>query len=175
MGNIQSQIFQAIDTIAQRKIDDMKIDRLVEGIISSEVGEDNSYEFIFNGMAYRAYPVTNTVRYKIGEVVYVLAIGGDFSKRKVIISAKSGEGGEFVDISKELEKLNIYGRNYVTTPTNGDDIKVFNTNGEDIYFDLDLLPTFIEDSATQTDIRLYAEIKTELTDLVYPMGIDFGM
>lgn len=170
---IQQQIFQAIDTITQKKIDDLEFDRLVEGIITTDKDEkDGSYGFNFNGMEYRAFPTSSMVKYNIGEVVYVLAIGGDFSKKKVIISSKAGNGDSYVDISKELENINLYGRNYITTPTTGDNIIIFNGGNHEL--ELETLPTFAEDGVAQTNLRLYAEVWTDLKGIELPVDYDFG-
>lgn len=171
--NIQEQIFKAIDTITQQKIDSLEFDRLVEGIIQSDIQEDGSYKFSFNGATYSAYPLSNTVKFKTGDMVYIMAIGGDFSKRKIIISTKTGPGGEMIDIKEELEKLNIYGKNYVTTDTS--EGITLNTNGDLVTYDLTLNPNFINDGLAQTDIRISADIKSNLKDLDYPSGIGFGV
>ena len=172
--SIQEQIFKAIDTITQNKIDGLKFDRLVEGIIQSDISEDGSYKFSFNGATYSAYPLSNTVKFKTGDIVYVMAIGGDFSKRKIIISTKTGPGGEMIDIKEELEKLNIYGKNYVSTDTS-EGITLY-SNGGLVTHELELGDGFIEAGIAQTNIRITAEIHSSLLELSnYPEGIDFGI
>ena len=90
MNNIQESIFQAIDVITEKRISEIKFDKTIDCIVTSDANSDKGeYEVKYQDIVFTAYSSNNTVKYKIDDNVYVLIPQGDFSVKKNIIGKMS--------------------------------------------------------------------------------------
>ena len=166
-ANFQDQLFDAIDIITEEKMKNLSFNYCIEGVITSDTqNADGSYSFTYQDMVLTAFPLGN-VLYNQGDIIYAMAISGDLSKKKIILTAKSRSGEQYLDIEKELEKTSKTGINYIT-----------NIESEFVLYSgtremaLSISPTLILDSRTQTFIRLSANIETNLEPTV---GGNYGI
>lgn len=163
----QDQIFNAINIITEEKMKSLSFNYCIEGIvISSKQNVDGSYYFSYQETVLTAFPIDNTL-YKKGDIIYVMAINGDLNKKKIILSAKNKSGQQYVDIKKELLKVNKAGINYVTNVES--EFVLYSGTSEKA---LTISPNIISDSMTETFIRVSADIQTILTPTV---GGDYGI
>lgn len=101
-------MFQAIETIADSKINKLKFDKTIKAIITSDAKADiGEYEVKYQDLIFSAYASNNTVRFKVDENVLVLVPEGDMSNRKTIIASNKQEGEDFVDFDQVIDKLGI--------------------------------------------------------------------
>lgn len=166
-GSLQEQLFNAIDVITEEKMKQLSFNYCIEGVITSSTqNEDGSYSFMYQDAELTAFSLSN-VQYQQGDIVYVMAINGDLSKKKVILSSKSRNGQQYVDIAEELSKVNKTGINYVT-----------NIESEFVLFSgteekqLVVSNNIIGDSYTQTYIRISADVTSALEPTV---GGNYGI
>lgn len=120
--NIQENIFQAIDIITEKKINEIPFDKTVEGMVwVGSKPDEGEYQIKYQDITFTAYSNINTVKYKEttstsspnGDVVYVLVPQGDFGNKKTIIGKKEAKGEEFIDVVDMIEKVQMLGDNYV--------------------------------------------------------------
>lgn len=111
---IQRQILQAIDTIAENKVKQIKFDKTVEAIIKDDIKSDvGEYKVLYQDIIFTAYSNNNMTKYKIDDNVLVLIPQGDMSSRKTITSLATGDGASFIDIEDIVDKM---GLNFVNEP-----------------------------------------------------------
>lgn len=83
---------QSIDNIAKKRANEIQLNlnSIREyTIIDNKDSSNGSYEVINNNTTTTAYVLDgNTVKYNIGDVVYVLLLSNDISKNKFILSKK---------------------------------------------------------------------------------------
>lgn len=165
--NFQDQIFDAIDIITEEKMKNLSFNYCIEGVISSAAqNADGSYSFTYQDMILTAFPLGN-VLYNKGDIIYAMAISGDLSKKKIILTAKSRSGEQYLDIIDELEKTSKTGINYVS---NIEGEFVLYSGTEDRF--LTISDNFTLDSRTQTFIRLSANMTVNLEPTV---GGNYGI
>lgn len=89
LKEIQEAIFKSIDSILEKRLSSMKFNYCIEGIIvNSDIDDsgDKFYVVNYQDMKIKAYPQLNSAEYLSGEVVYILVINGDISKKRLILS-----------------------------------------------------------------------------------------
>lgn len=139
----------------------------IEGIVtSSKQNTDGSYYFSYQDTILTAFPIDNA-SYKKGDVIYVMAINGDLNKKKIILSAKNKSGQQYIDIEKELAKVNRTGINYIDN-IESEFILYSGTSEKNLTISQRLIP----DSMAETFIRISADVHTILTPTV---GGDYGI
>ena len=117
MNNIQESIFKAIDVITDKKIGTIKFDKTIECIIESDAEADKGkYTAKYQDIIINIFSNNNTVKYRHGTNVYVLVPQGDFSNKKTIIGKVENSGEEFISIEDMIDKMDIFGENYVDEP-----------------------------------------------------------
>lgn len=164
---IQEQIFEAIDVITDEKLKRISFDQVIEGVIdSSQQNDDGSYYFLYQGLKLTAFPLEN-VKYEKGDVVYILTIGGDLSKKKVILTAKDKPGGQFIDIEEALRRVNSTGINYVENVET--EFVLYSGTSER---ELIISPDLIIHSMSQSYIRIAADVESKLAATV---GASYGI
>lgn len=78
-------ICQAIDTIVQQRISQIKFDETILCIIiDNKLKEQGRYTVQYGSMVFEAYGENTT--YNIGTQVYILVPKGDYTQKKIIIS-----------------------------------------------------------------------------------------
>ena len=116
-NNIQESIFNAIDVITDKKINDIKFDKTIECIIENDGEADKGkYTARYQDIIINIFSSNNTVKYRKGENVYVLVPQGDFSNKKTIIGKVDSSGEEFISIDSIIDKIEILEENYVDEP-----------------------------------------------------------
>ena len=98
-GNtLQKSVVEAIKVIAGTRIDSLKLDKTITGIIKKSVG-NNTYIVNYEGGEIRAV-AEDGAAYMTNSSVYVLIPEGDWSKKKTILgytsSTKANNNIEFV-------------------------------------------------------------------------------
>lgn len=174
MGNgfldLQEQLFKAVETIVNGKLDSMPISQCLECIVNSTQNPNGSYAVIYNDSEFEAYPVANA-SYKPGDIVYVFAIDGDLSKKKLILSNKSFSGQQYINLT-EIIPSSIYGHNYIKKIYQNREF-VLNSGTSEVSVEVDD-EDFLKDIAEQTNIVIAAEIESDLTPTIgarYGFGI----
>lgn len=99
MSNVQEQLFEAIDIITRQRIDDLKIDKTVEAVITdSSKAETGEYKAKFQDVIITVFSNSNTIKYDVEDAVMVHIPGGDFGKKKTILSTAGLRGENFLDL-----------------------------------------------------------------------------
>lgn len=90
IAEIQDSIFKAIDVIIEKRLQSMKANYCIVGIINSSPLNDDKGEQYFNigyqDSTIKAYPINSNMNISIGDLVYVLLINGDISKKRIILA-----------------------------------------------------------------------------------------
>lgn len=171
MNNIQESIFQAIDVITEKRISEIKFDKTIDCIVTSDANSDKGeYEVKYQDIVFTAYSSNNTVKYKIDDNVYVLIPQGDFSVKKNIIGKRDGTGEEYLDIVQIIDKIQTVGGNYVNEPEGFS--FAFSTSGNNELKELSFKnEEFIKDYKNKTNLLIGANISTNL----YNEQGDYGL
>lgn len=179
--SIQESIFQAIDVIAEKKISEIKFDKTIECIITSDVNADKGeYSAQYQDIIINVFSNNNTVKYRKDDNVYVLIPQGDFSNKKTIVGKKDNSGEDFIDIVDLIDKVQTMGDNYVAEPE--DAIFKFSTAGNNQLKELSFKSeSFIKDYKNKLNLLIGASIYTDLNnedgdfgiklDLTYTSGV----
>ena len=121
-NDIQNSILKAIDTMAQRRIDQLKLDKTITAIINSPVGVTNGrkiYKVEYEGGYFNATAQNKDDAYLPRMAVYVQVPQGDFSKEKFILgqASKLATDEQVSVISAIHNRFNIIGKNVVNNQT----------------------------------------------------------
>lgn len=121
-NDIQNSILKAIDTMAQRRIDQLKLDKTITAIINSPVGVTNGrkiYKVEYEGGYFNATAQNKDDAYLPRMAVYVQVPQGDFSKEKFILgqASKLATDEQVSVISAIQNRFNIIGKNVVNNQT----------------------------------------------------------
>lgn len=116
--NIQDSILKAIDTIAQRRIDQLKLDKTITAIINSAVGVVNKrkiYKVEYEGGYFNATAQNENDAYLPRMAVYVQVPEGDFSKEKFILGKASAlaTDAQISVVAATANNYSITGKNVV--------------------------------------------------------------
>ena len=94
MRTYEEQICQAVDVIAQEKIDSANFDRTIEArILSCEDSLTGKYRIKYQNSTFIAYSGDSATTYEEGTFVYVLIPGNDPEKDKLILWAGADYSG----------------------------------------------------------------------------------
>ena len=120
MGNIQDSILKAIDTIAMRRIDQLKLDKTITAIIKSPVGVVNGkkvYKVEYDGGYFNAIAQNVNDAYLPKMAVYVQIPEGDFSKEKFILGKASSiaTGAQQSVVAATANNYGIIGKNAISS------------------------------------------------------------
>lgn len=116
MSNISEQILQAVEIIADKKIEELQFDKTIKAKIYSIVDLDTGeYKVRYNGNIFSAFANDLKQTYKIDEWVYVNVPEGNFSDKKLIMSVVSKQSltqsqltslqNSILEISPEFSQL----------------------------------------------------------------------
>ena len=165
--DFQEELFRTIETIVEGKLNKTPTGSYIECMIDSATQNDNgSYNIRYQDTILEAFPISNTL-YSQNDIVYVMAVGGDLSKKKMILTLKSKSGEQYVNLANIKPTESRMGINYVkgqsalyTLPSGTSEI------------DIELTADFIKDINTQTDLIIAAEIES---NLIPAIGGDYGI
>lgn len=172
--SIQESIFQAIDVIAEKKINEIKFDKTVECIIIDDTKADSGeYSAKYQDIIIPVFSNSNTIKYKIDDNIYVLVPQGDFSNKKTIVGKKDNTGESFIDIVDIIDKVQKLGDNYVSEPEGSTFAFSPGTNQikELSFRDLD----FIKDYKNKLNLIIGANIETNLLNENGDFGIELDL
>lgn len=174
MNKLQEAVFKAIDTITDKKIGELKFDQTIECIIeNTKDAEKGRYEARYQDLIITIFSSSNTVKYKVGENVYVLVPKGDMSNKKTIIGKVEPIGEEYITLESVLDKIELYGENYVIEPAGHEfTIKLINSevkNPRELAFKTS---KFIKDYKGKLNLLIGATIKSNLPKTP---NADFGI
>ena len=94
MRTYEEQICQAVDVIAQEKINSANFDRTIEArILSCEDSLTGKYRIKYQNSTFIAYSGDSATTYEEGTFVYVLIPGNDPEKDKLILWAGADYSG----------------------------------------------------------------------------------
>lgn len=117
--NYQRSVLEAIDTVVQRRIDGLKLDKTVVGIIDKNIGSLAGYPLYqvkYEGGVFTATARDSSESYARNTAVYVMIPQSDFSKEKFIIgraSSISATSAESASISAAINNYAKLGPNLV--------------------------------------------------------------
>ena len=165
--DLQEQIFNAIDIITDEKLKQLNFNYCTEGVVSSDKqNDDGSYNITYQDIVLTAFPLGN-VQYNKGDSVYVVALNGDVSKKRIILTAKQKTEAQYVDFSNELLKINKTGINYCISDTPSHTL-YSGTNEVNLQIDSE----FITDYYRQAYIKISADVTS---NLIATVGGDYGI
>lgn len=119
MQNYQQSVLDAIDTVVQRRINGLKLDKTVVAIIDKNVGSLNGYPLYqvkYEGGTFVATARDSSESYMRNTAVYVMIPQSDFSKEKFIIgkaSSMSANSAESASISAAINNYVKLGPNLI--------------------------------------------------------------
>lgn len=183
-NNIQESIFNAIDVITEKKINEIKFDKTVECIIESDIEADKGkYKARYQDIIIDVFSSSNTVKYKKGSGVYILVPQGNFSNKKTIVGRVGDNGEEFISIDNIIDKIEVLEENYVNEPIDKTFTMVANGDGKRYVKELSFKKEkFITDYKNKLNLLIGATIKSRLQrkigdfglylDLVYKSGVN---
>lgn len=155
--DLQEQIFNAIDIITDEKLKQLNFNYCIEGVISSdEQNSDGSYSFTYQDTMLTAFPIGN-IQYNKGDNVYVVALNGDVSKKRIILTAKQKTGTQYIDIASQLLKMNKTGINYCT---DGAPVHTLYSGTNEVNLQID--SELITDYYCQAYIKISADVASNL-------------
>jgi hypothetical protein len=117
--NYQRSMLDAINTVVQRRIDGLKLDKTVVGIIDKNIGSLAGYPLYqvkYEGGVFTATARDSSESYARNTAVYVMIPQSDFSKEKFIIgraSSISATSAESASISAAINNYVKLGPNLV--------------------------------------------------------------
>lgn len=120
MQSYQQSVLDAIDTVVQRRINGLKLDKTVVAIIDKNVGSLNGYPLYqvkYEGGTFVATARDSSESYMRNTAVYVMIPQSDFSKEKFIIgraSSISSTSAESASISAAINNYVKLGPNLIT-------------------------------------------------------------
>ena len=117
-SNIQESILKAIDTMAQRRIDQLQLDKTITAIINAPVGVKNGrkiYKVEYEGGYFNATAQNKDDAYLPRMAVYVQVPQGDFSKEKFILgqASKLATDEQISVVSATNNSFSIIGKNVI--------------------------------------------------------------
>ena len=118
--NYQRSVLDAINTVVQRRIDGLKLDKTVVGIIDKHIGMTAGYPLYqvkYEGGVFTATARDASESYARNTAVYVMIPQSDFSKEKFIIgraSSISSASAESASISAAINNYVKLGPNLIT-------------------------------------------------------------
>ena len=118
--NYQRSVLDAINTVVQRRIDGLKLDKTVVGIIDKHIGMTAGYPLYqvkYEGGVFTATARDASESYARNTAVYVMIPQSDFSKEKFIIgraSSISSTSAESASISAAINNYVKLGPNLIT-------------------------------------------------------------
>ena len=118
MANIQDSILQAVDTLLNKKVDSLKLDKTITAtIVSCNNAKAGEYKVAYNGGNILAY-ADKGESYSENSTVYVLVPEGDFTKVKRIVGKAQAIDNDLniSFVSAALSDYNILGANSVKDP-----------------------------------------------------------
>jgi len=164
--DLQEQLFKAIEIVIDGKLESFPKDSYIECIIDSDIQETNgAYKIKYMDTVLEAFPISNSL-YNKDDIVYVMAIGGDLSKKKVILTQKSKSGEPYVDLTKIEPSESKTEKNYVK---NVGGATLLSGTSE---VQLELLTEIIADMTDQTNLVISANIESVLAPTI---GGDYGI
>lgn len=110
--NYQRSMLDAINTVVQRRIDGLKLDKTVVGVIDRNIGMVNGhpiYQVKYEGGVFTATARDVSESYTRNTAVYVMVPQSDFSKEKFII----GKASSISSTSAESTAISAAINNYV--------------------------------------------------------------
>ena len=119
MQSYQQSVLDAIDTVVQRRINGLKLDKTVVAIIDKNVGSLNGYPLYqvkYEGGTFVATARDSSESYMRNTAVYVMIPQSDFSKEKFIIgkaSSMSANSAESASISAAINNYVKLGPNLI--------------------------------------------------------------
>lgn len=120
--NIPEQIFQAIDIIIKKRLEQLPYDQTIEGqVVSNERAFFGEYMIkAKSGLIFKAY--SENTKYKLYERVYITVPQGDYSKQKIISGKIIPENTEYLigtpTTYEELLGGDYTGADWDVVPTN---------------------------------------------------------
>lgn len=161
MNNIQETLFRTIETITQSKVNEIKFDKTIEAIVTSdEKASNGEYQLKYQDIMFTAYSANNTSKFKKNDNVLVLIPDGDMSKRKTIISSNKKEGEAFIDIQQII--TDVLSINFVDEdPAFRIELSTF--ADETVNFKLKK-QAMIDEYPRQTMLRIGAEVYTNINE-----------
>ena len=117
-SDIQGSLLKAIDTMAQRRIDQLQLDKTITAIINSNVGVKNGrkiYKVEYEGGYFNATAQNKDDAYLPRMAVYVQVPQGDFSKEKFILgqASKLATDEQVSVVSATNNSFSIIGKNVI--------------------------------------------------------------
>jgi len=121
-SNIQDSILKAIDTMAQRRIDQLQLDKTITAIINAPIGVKNGrkiYKVEYEGGYFNATAQNKDDAYLPRMAVYVQVPQGDFSKEKFILgqASKLATDEQVSVVSATNNSFSIVGKNVIDNKT----------------------------------------------------------
>lgn len=121
-NDIQDSILKAIDTIAQRRIDQLKLDKTITAVINSAVGVVNGrkvYKVEYEGGYFNATAQNENDAYLPRMAVYVQIPEGNFSNEKFILgkASKLATDAQISVVSAIANNYGITGKNVIDNKT----------------------------------------------------------
>lgn len=121
-NDIQNSILKAIDTMAQRRIDQLQLDKTITAIINAPVGVKNGrkiYKVEYEGGYFNATAQNKDDAYLPRMAVYVQVPQGDFSKEKFILgqASKLATDEQVSVVSATNSSFSIVGKNVIDNKT----------------------------------------------------------
>jgi len=117
--NYQRSVLEAIDTVVQRRINGLKLDKTITAIIDKNIGMSGGYPLYqvkYEGGTFVATARDSSETYARNTAVYVTVPQSDFSKEKFIIgkaSSMSSMTAESTSVSSEINKYVKLGPNLI--------------------------------------------------------------
>ena len=172
MNNIQENLFRTIETIADKKIGQIKFDKTVEAIVESDKNKGaGEYSLKYQDVIFVAYTASNTDSFKKGDNVLVLIPEGDMSNRKTIISSSKREGEGYVDVENIIDRLSA---NMVAEAPDFE-IELSTTKNETVDFNINktqMINSYVGKKFLAIGAELYTNINTEDIDGMYGIALD---
>ena len=172
MNNIQETLFRTIETIADKKIGQIKFDKTVEAIVESDKNKGaGEYSLRYQDVIFVAYTASNTDSFNNGDNVLVLIPEGDMSNRKTIISSSKREGESYIDVENIIDRLSA---NMVSEAPDFE-IELSTTENETVDFNINktqMINSYVGKKFLAIGAELYTNINTEDIDGMYGIALD---
>ena len=172
MNNIQETLFRAIETITDSKLNQIKFDRTIQGIIVSDDKADaGEYSVKYQDLIFTAYASTRTTKYKKDENVLILVPDGDMSNRKTIVSSNKKEGDSYIDVDNVIDRVGI---NFIDE-ANDYEIGLSTTTDEVVAFKVKkqkLIDMYPGKKYLSIGADVYTNINTEDIEGTYGIALD---
>ncbi len=117
MSDLVNQVFDAVAYITSRQIESTTMDVTISAnVVKLQDAAIGEYKVYYEGATFSAYTLNVTSSYAVGDSVYVLVPGGDYSATKIILGeADFSSNTSYADLQAMSNQWRIKGPNWLSS------------------------------------------------------------